>query len=102
MALAASRLLTIQLNNQLLLNVLWNTFALRISYESTCHFSFVPVEPAEFLVLTAEYAGNSSISFIFFFNADDIAGFQLERRDIHYLSVYSDVFVRYQLAGAGT
>jgi hypothetical protein len=97
-----SQLLTIQLNNQLLLNVLRNAFPLWISYESTCHFSFVPVELVKLLVLTAEYAGNSHIGFVFFFNTDHITGFQLIRRNVHYFSVNGNVFVRYQLTGAWT
>src|ERR1044072_3680571 len=95
--IADSRLLAIQLNNQLLLNVLRNAFTLWISYESTAHLSFVPVEPAELSVLTAEYAGNSCVSFIFFFNADDITRFQLIRRNVHNKTVNSNVFVRNQL-----
>src|SRR2546430_1200568 len=98
----SSTLFRIQLHNQLLLDVLRNTFPFRIGNKSSSHFSFVPVDPVEFLVLSAELASDGSICFVLILNADNISWFQLKRRNVYYSAIYCNMFVRNQLPGSGT
>ena len=43
-------LLRVQFDNQLLLDIFRNTLPFRIGKESTFHFNFIPIQPAEFWI----------------------------------------------------
>jgi len=86
-------LLAVKFYDQLLLDVFRNTFTLWISDESSFELCFVPIQPAEFRVLTTYHAGDRSALAAAFFDGDYITGFQLVGRNVHYLAVYFNVFV---------
>ncbi len=67
------QLLAVQLNDQLFLDVLRNTFSFGIGDKCAFQFCVTPVEPVEFIILTAELAGDRSIAPCFFSHADHIA-----------------------------
>src|SRR5881409_1185385 len=91
-------LLAVQFHDELFLNIFRHTFSFRIGNERSVQISFIPIQPAKFLILSANLAGNRSIALAFFLEADDIAWLQLKRRNIHYFTIYSNMFVAYQLA----
>src|SRR5215471_7158439 len=95
-------LLRIQFYDELLLNIFRNTLPFRISNESTGHSSFIEIDPVEFWILTAHLAGKTTLLSRRRLKGNDISRFQLERRNIHYFTIYQDMLVAHQLTGSRT
>lgn len=98
-----SLLFRIELDDQLLLDVLGNVFALGKVKELTALNAFVPFDPGIFAVVeTGEVVGDHFERFSLLAHSDNVAGLHLEGRDVDNVTVDSDVLVEHKLTGSGT
>src|SRR4030095_12186492 len=95
-------LFTIQFHDQLFLDIFRDTFSFRISDEGSLHFCFIPVEPVDPVTLSFCGAVDTSITLRGGLESNHISWFQLERRHIHDLTIYCNMFMGNKLARTGT
>ena len=96
-----SRLLRIELDDELFFNVFGDVFACRNVEELTTLSSFVPFDPGVFSVVeTCEVVNDYFERFALFTNADNSAGFNVVRGDVDNLAVNNDVAVEHDLTSS--
>src|SRR6476620_10766073 len=78
---AVEALLRVQFDDQLLLDVLGNGVTLGVGDEGTCEGAGVEIEPAELRVLLTYERGNGRVVLRLLFQRNNVAGFELERRN---------------------
>lgn len=97
-----SRLLGVQLDDELFLDRFGDILSFGVVQELTAHGGTVPFQPVVAIGSAGQRIGNDFQRFGPFAHLHHIAGFELIGGNVHDIAVYHDVTVAYQLAGRAT